>query len=384
MASNNEEIELRIQAALVELEESQRPNARRTARDFDVPYRRLWRRWTSRTMSLVDNGGHNKALGKAQEAAICQYIDLLEAMGLPIREKTLPQTANDILRRHHEQSGAEGPPRQVSKMWAVRFLRRHPDYKKRAMKPLSQLRKRAHDPEGIEKWFDGLRRVREERGILDEDIHNMDETGFRIGCGRAHMVITRSGNQKQYLQDPDNRDYLTLIESISAAGISHAPMVILKSATIIERWVADSLPGNYILANSESGYTNDKLNLQWLYHFERTTRNSTHGGWRHFQPSFVLYAEEHNIILYSLPPHTSHLLQPLDVVCFQPYKHYHAEVIDNAVRTGDTRFSKIEFLHALHGIRTQTFKSSTIFSAFRKCGIVPYDSSMVTDGLWEA
>jgi Tc5 transposase DNA-binding domain len=195
MASNNKEIELRVQAALVELEKQERPNVRRTARDFDVPRQRLWRRWTSRTMSVMDNGGHNKAIEEAQEAAICQFIELLEATGLRMREKTLPQTANDILRRHHEQSGAEGPPRQVSKMWAVRFLRRHPEYKKRAMKPLSHLRKRAHDPEGIRKWFDGLRRVQEERGILDADIHNMDETGFRIGCGRAHMVITRSGNQ---------------------------------------------------------------------------------------------------------------------------------------------------------------------------------------------
>jgi DDE superfamily endonuclease len=170
-------------------------------------------------------------------------------------------------------------------------------------------------------------------------------------------------------------------------------MVILKSATIVDRWVADSLPGNYILANSESGYTNDDLNLQWLHHFERITRNSTRGGWRllildgfisHFKPSFVLYAGEHNIILYGLPPHTSHLLQPLDVVCFQPYKHYHAEAIDDAVRTGDTRFSKIEFLHALHGIRMQTFKAATVISAFRKCGIVPYNPIIVTDGLWEA
>lgn len=38
-----------------------------------------------------------------------------------------------------------------------------------------------------------------------------------------------------------------------------------------------------------------------------------------------------NILPFRLPPHTTHLLQPLDVVCFQPLKHYHVEAVDNAV-----------------------------------------------------
>jgi hypothetical protein len=90
----------------------------------------------------------------------------------------------------------------------------------------------------------------------------MDEIGFRIGVGRAHKVITRSSNQRQFIQDPDNRDYITLMESISVVGVSYAPIVILKSATIIERWIADSLLNNYLLTNSESGYTNDELNME--------------------------------------------------------------------------------------------------------------------------
>lgn len=89
------------------------------------------------------------------------------------------------------------------------------------------------------------------------------------------------------------------------------------------------------------------------------------------------------IILFGLPPHTTHFLQPLDVVCFQPLKHYHAEAIDIAVRTGDTEFSKIEFLAAFEGFRAQAFKPSTILSSFRKTGIVPHDPQRVLGPLQE-
>jgi hypothetical protein len=72
-------------------------------------------------------------------------------------------------------------------------------------------------------------------------------------------------------------------------------------------------------------------------------------------------------------PHTTHILQPLYVVVFQPYKHYHTKAVDVAVRDDCTRFNKVEFLSAIGEIRRQT---STIKSAFRKTGIVPFNSSM--------
>ena len=90
-------------------------------------------------------------------------------------------------------------------------------------------------------------------------------------------------------------------------------------------------------------------------------------------------ATANNIVLFRLSAHSTHLTQPLDVGVFQPYKHYHAEAIDNAVRMGDSEFGKLEFLAAFQTFRTQTFKPSTIRHAFRTCGIVPFNPNMVLD-----
>jgi len=70
-------------------------------------------------------------------------------------------------------------------------------------------------------------------------------------------------------------------------------------------------------------------------------------------------------------------LQPLDVVVFQPYKHYHAEAVDQVVRLGDATFNKAEFLAAFQGFRTKAFKQLTLKSSFRKTGLIPYNPEMV-------
>jgi DDE superfamily endonuclease len=169
-------------------------------------------------------------------------------------------------------------------------------------------------------------------------------------------------------------------------------VVILKAASLLEKWVIDELSSDTVITHSNTGYSNDTINLEWLKHFDRTTKKSQQGLYRlllldgftsHIEYEFVKFAESNRILLFGLPPHTTHFLQPLDVVCFQPLKHYHAEAIDDAVRTGDTKFSKIEFLAALPTIRRQAFKKSTILSAFRQTGIIPYNPDKVLIPLQE-
>jgi len=41
--------------------------------------------------------------------------------------------------------------------------------------------------------------------------------------------------KRQYQTDPDNRDYITSIESISAAGEVYAPLLILKASSLLKR-----------------------------------------------------------------------------------------------------------------------------------------------------
>jgi chaperonin cofactor prefoldin len=80
-----------------------------------------------------------------------------------------------------------------------------------------------------------------------------------------------------------------------------------------------------------------------------------------------------------LPLHTSHILQPLDVVLFQPFKHFHAKAVDHTTRTGCSHFDKLEFLAAITSIQKETFKKTSILSAFREYGLIPYNLQIILD-----
>ena len=269
MPITNSEIEERVFEACGWLSTQKKPCFAKAARKYGVSKHRVRRRFLGKALDSSNIGGHNKRLNYDEDRALCAYIDHADNIGLPIREKTLVVAANSILQNHYSD------PSPVSDMWASRWLSRHPEYQKKFRKPLTALRKNAHDVKGLEQWFQKLKVVREEYGVVDADIHNMDETGFRIGVGRKHRVITKVATKRQYQADPDNRDYITSIESISAAGEVHAPLLILKASSLLERWIVDELDDSTAIQYSDSGYSNDDINLIWLRHFEQATRVRT-------------------------------------------------------------------------------------------------------------
>ncbi len=83
----------------------------------------------------------------------------------------------------------------------------------------------------------------------------------------------------------------------------------------------------------------------------------------HLTYEFWSYAKEHKIILFHLPPHSTHLIQTLNVGCFQPFKHYHTQTINRIIRFGDVEFGKLQFLAEFQTMRERTFTETTICNA---------------------
>ena len=108
----------------------------------------------------------------------------------------------------------------------------------------------------------------------------MDETGFRIGCGRAQMVITLDPRRSLRKTDPDNRDYITLVESISSGGEVIPPLLIVSGVHILHKWCQQNdLDGETLIGTSETGYSNDDLAIDWLYNFVYHRKHKRYGVW---------------------------------------------------------------------------------------------------------
>ena len=151
----------------------------------------------------------------------------------------------------------------------------------------------------------------------------------------------------------------------------------------MESWYNDKLTGNELVLLSETGYTNNELAMIYLEHFikhtgagpsqpQKVLLMDSHTS--HTNPEFVLRATEMNIHPYPFPSHLTHVMQPLDVGVFQPYKHWHKRAVQHAMRNLDVDYNITSFFRDLTEIRARTFQKGTILGAFRKAGMWPINS----------
>jgi hypothetical protein len=108
-------------------------------------------------------------------------------------------------------------------------------------------------------------------------------------------------------------------------------------------------------SNSESGWSNNDVGLAWLEQvFERFTKQKARRSYRllildghgsHLTTDFIDFCDGNRILLAIFPPHSTHSLQPLDVVLFGPLSKFYAQNLDRHLHRsqGITRITKCDF-----------------------------------------
>ena len=89
----------------------------------------------------------------------------------------------------------------------------------------------------------------------------MDETGFRLGCGKPCVIITLDIKKPFKMTDSDNCEYITSMEVISADGEIISSMLIVKGSFILYRFAVNDLEKLITLALNDFDYSNNDLTL---------------------------------------------------------------------------------------------------------------------------
>ena len=87
-------------------------------------------------------------------------------------------------------------------------------------------------------------------------------------------------------------------------------------------------------------------------------------------------ALKHNIILYCLPAHTTHRLQPLDVGVFGPLQTAWFNQCDAVLEETGEGIKLKDVVKSYMEARNTSFKSKTILMAWRKSGIRPFNPNI--------
>ena len=214
-----------------------------------------------------------------------------------------------------------------------------------------------------------------------------------MGVITSAKVLTRSetGGRPPKTQ-PGDREWVTVIQSVSSCGYALPPMIILKAKMHLSTWYeAGRIPPDWVIAVSDNGWTTDQLGLIWLKDiFNKWSQPRTIGSHRiliidghgsHQTAEFDLFCSKNNIIPLCMPAHSSHLLQPLDVGLFSPLKTTYGRKIGDSIRLGINHIDKEEFLTVYGQIRPAAFSESNIKSSFAAAGLVPYNPDRVLSRL---
>jgi hypothetical protein len=199
--------------------------------------------------------------------------------------------------------------------------------------------------------------MRAKYGILDYDFYNFNETGFIMGIICPAMVVTCADRRSRgKAVQPGNREWATAIACINSEGWSVPLFLVVQGKNHLANWYTNSsLPPNWVIKPTSNSWTNNKTGLEWLKHFDKHTTARAKGLYRmlvldghksHESAEFQEYYKAHNIIPLGLPPHLSHLTQPLDVRCFSVLKRAYGRQIETFIKAHINHITKVEFFLA--------------------------------------
>jgi hypothetical protein len=371
-----------VQLAISSIKSHQLKSNRKAAAVYNVSDRTLRRRRAG-VPARRDCPPKTKKLTELEEEVIVGHILDLDQRGFSPTYTVIRDMADKLL-------AARGGGR-VGVNWPATFVRRTSRLKTRFNRPYDYQRALCEDPKVIGAWFDLVQRTKERYGILEEDIFNFDEAGFMMGKITPRLVVTgseRRGRPKAI--QPGNREWVTVIQGVNATGWTIPPFLILAGKYHLSAWYEEDLPRHWAIAITHNGWTNNQVGVDWLKHFVAHTKDKKVGARQllifdghesHHSLEFQELCKENNIFTLCMPPHSSHLLQPLDVGCFALLKKAYGNQINLLIRHHITHIVKVIFLSAFKAAFEQAFTKTSICSAFRGAGLVPLQPEAVLSKL---
>ena len=234
--------------------------------------------------------------------------------------------------------------------------------------------------------------MRAKYGIQDCDFYNFDETGFMMGVICPAMVVTRADRRgRGKAIQPGNWEWATAIVCVNAEGGSIPPFLVVQGKCHLSSWYTEGgLPHDWVIKPTSNGWTNNETGLEWLQHFDKHTRSCAKGPYRmlvldghesHESAAFQEYCKDNNIITLCLPPHSSHLTQPLDVGCFSVLKRMYRRQIETFIKAHINHITKVEFFLAFYAAYNQSITTQNAKAGFRGAGLVPFDPQVIISKL---
>ena len=274
--------------------------------------------------------------------------------------------------------------KRAGRDWCNKFLKRYPELSLRLPEPTSMARLSGFNKVQVAKFFDILKAEIARNKFAPDQIYNIDETGITTVQTPGKVLARKGAKQVGRVVSAERGTTTTVVCGMNAAGTYVPPMFLFKRKNMNHQLMKRCPPGS-IGVPSASGWMDSGLFTQYLQHFIAFAKPSESrpvlilldGHQSHKSLDAVTLARENCVTLITIPPHTSHRLQPLDLTFFGPLKQaYNREVDKWMLHNPGKRVTDYELCEIFSPAYLRVANIDKAVNGFKCSGICPLNADI--------
>ena len=370
-----------LSAAIEELCTSKK-SIRAVALEYGIPKSTLCT-YVSGNVEIGCKPGPDTILTTAEEEMLVNYAIHMSEIGYGCTKEQILLTVKKILDTDHRPNPFKA--NKPGKKWWELFKKRHPTLSLRTPEHLQLCRVQSCTPEVIKAWFHEYDQFLLTHNLKDCPMNtwNADESGFAL-CPKSGKVLALKSSRGIYGVTGNTKENITTLCAASASGNVIPPMHIFSGERFKSNPLEGAVAGAYC-GRSPNGWMSTELFYGWIAnHFsvhvpERPILLLVDGHSTHIDVEVSKLCRELGIFLYCLPPHASHLIQPLDVGFFSSLKYAWGKACENYKRSNPSvPITKYSFASVFREAWHDCVKPSMFIKAFKECGLCPFNPHAIS------
>ena len=211
-------------------------------------------------------------------------------------------------------------------------------------------------------------------------IFNVDETGVTMVQSPKQVLAAKGIKQIGSITSRERGELVTLVCCISGTGNSISPSFIFPRKKYKDHFVRDGATGS-IGTSNKSGWIKEEIFSMYFKHIvNQISCNNENRALlildnheNHVPLASIQLAKQNGLILLTIPPHTSHRLQPLDRSVFGHLKSKYNQAMGEWMRSNPGKIVTIYNIPALiNKAYLAAFTPGNIQAGFKSTGIYPF------------
>lgn len=333
--------------------------------------------------------GPAPVLSPAVEKEILHWILYRAERGYPVTKTEFLDSVQAYIRRLKIKTPFTND--RPGRHWYENFRQRHPQITLRTPQQLTLTRAQVSE-EDLRGWFKEVKEYLVQKSLFNihpSRVFNCDETNMQL-IPKSEKILTQKGATTAYkVVDGCEKESITALFMYAADGTRAPPMIMYKYKESVPLSVLKNCPVGWGIGNSETGWMTTETFYEYITNvfYPWLISQKTEfpiilyldGHSSHVTIPLVSFCREKKIEIIALYPNATHVMQPLDIAFFHPFKDlWKKGVIKWKAEENISRLRK-EHIPSVIKKTLDGFanEKQTIQNGFRASGLMPFDADAV-------